>query len=299
MLALIVANLIWGAASPVFKFSLANIPPFSLAFLRFFGACLLMYPFLHQNLRWSTLKDGRIWVMAILGITFNITFFFLALQRTEAINAPVIASLGPVFILFGSLAFLHEKAKPRVIFGIVLSFIGTVTIVLRPILERGIDGEIVGNILLILATLGAVGHTIIGRKVFTPQNAAEFTFWQFFLGAASFLPLVTWEFSDDPLWMANLDHRGWTGIIFGAVLSSAVAYFCYNWALAKLPAFEVGVFTYIDPIVAIVISIPLLGEKITLPFVLGSVLVFLGILIAEKRLQWHPLHLLYKKKPVN
>ncbi len=45
ILALIITNIIWGAASPIFKFALQNIPPFTLAFIRFFFAGLLFLPF--------------------------------------------------------------------------------------------------------------------------------------------------------------------------------------------------------------------------------------------------------------
>lgn len=296
IVALVVANLIWGAASPIFKYSLQNIPPFSLALLRFLGACLLMYPFIHKQLAWRDLLSWQIWSVGILGITINISFFFLALQRTASINVPVIASLSPIIILFGSVIFLREKAKLNVIAGIFLSFVGTILIIIEPLLKGGFDGELIGNLMLIISVLGSVGHTLILRKYVKSNNIIKYTFWSFFIGVLTFFPFMLWEFKNDSLWMANLDHRGWIGIIFGAVFSSALAYYCYNFALTKLPAFTVGMFTYMDPIVAIIIAVPLLGEKITLPFILGSILVFAGILIAEKRLPWHPVHKLLIKK---
>ena len=57
------------------------------------------------------------------------------------------------------------------------------------------------------------------------------------------------------------------GIIYGAVFASTIAYTTYNWALSKLPAYKTSVFTYLDPVVAVITAVPLLGEKITLPFI--------------------------------
>src|SRR3990170_6378963 len=115
ILALIIANIIWGAASPVFKYALQNIPPFTLAFIRFFFAGIILLPFI-KNL--SIKLSGKEWVElvlgAIFGISINITFFFWGLQRSESINAPVIASSGPVFLFFLSIIFLKEKFKPNV-----------------------------------------------------------------------------------------------------------------------------------------------------------------------------------------
>ena len=51
ILALITANIIWGAASPIFKFALQNISPFTLAFIRFYGATLILLPFAYPYLK--------------------------------------------------------------------------------------------------------------------------------------------------------------------------------------------------------------------------------------------------------
>jgi len=173
---------------------------------------------------------------------------------------------------------------------LIWAIVGILIIIFQPLLTTKIDGEILGNLLMLLATLGAVISTMAGRKFLTPNNAFGMTFWSMFIGTFTFLPFMLVEFWQNPAWMGSLGPRGITGIIYGAIFSSLIAYSVYNWALSKLPAYKTSVFIYIDPIVAILIAVPLLGEKITLPFVIGSVLVFLGILIAEKRLHYHPIH---------
>lgn len=295
ILALILANIIWGATSPIIKFALQNIPPLSLAFIRFLLASSILYPFVHKSLPYTDLKNRWLWLFSLSSVTINIIFFFFALQRTASINAPVIGSAGPIMILVGSAIFLHEKIKKIAIIGTLVSLMGILLIIFQPLLEKGMDREITGNLLLIVATLGAVVGTIAGRRFLTPQNAARMTFWSMLIGTLTFLPFMLLEFGQNPGWIANLDYRGWTGIIFGAVFSSLIAYSVYDWALANLPAYRTSVFTYIDPVIAIVIAIPLLGERLTVPFIIGSVLVFAGIMVAEKRLHYHPLHKILEK----
>lgn len=90
ILALIAANIIWGAASPIFKFALENIPPFTLAFLRFFGAALILFPFTVKSM-WIKREDWLdLFLLSIFGITINITFFFMGLKYAPSINAPII-----------------------------------------------------------------------------------------------------------------------------------------------------------------------------------------------------------------
>ena len=134
VLALIITNIIWGAASPIFKFALQNIPPFTLAFIRFFFAGLIFVPFVIN--KWQPLTV-RQWIEIILvgffGVTINISFFFLGLAKTESINAPIIASSGPIFIYLLSVQFLKEKPKLKVFTGMLVGLLGVLIIILSPI----------------------------------------------------------------------------------------------------------------------------------------------------------------------
>lgn len=67
---------------------------------------------------------------------------------------------------------------------------------------------------------------------------------------------------------------------------SLAAYFLQTWALKYLTAADVSVFTYIDPVVTLLVAAPLLGEFPDGVFVSGSVLVLLGIFMAEGRFHW-------------
>lgn len=289
VLALIIANIIWGAASPIFKLSLQNIPPFTLAFVRFYGAALLVFPFVATN-PWVNRKDwGSLILLSILGITVNISAFFLGLKYAPSINAPIIGSAGPVFLCLFSILFLREKLHPKVLAGMMVSLIGVLVIVGQPLLSGERDGAITGNLLFVLATLGAVGNVLLCKKILERYSAMIITFWSFLIGSITFFPLFLFEMITlSPF--ETLDYRGWTGIFFGIFLSSALAYYLFHWGIDKMEAQEIGVFTYIDPLVAAIFAIWLLGETITPVFLLGSLLVFSGIYVSEGRFHYHPFH---------
>ncbi len=290
VLALIITNVIWGAASPIFKYSLQNIPPFTLAFIRFFFAGLIFLPLSFKVWQKLTLRQ---WVEIILvgffGITINISFFFLGLKRTESINVPVIASSGPVFIYLLSIFFLREKPKLKVLLGMVVSLLGVMTIILSPFFldgERFFLGEIEGNLFILIATLGTVFQTIIGKDILKKVNPFQVSTITFLFGALTFVPFVPKEFRS---WdVSYLNMHGMIGIIFGVFFSSALAYFLYYYGISKIKAQEVGIFTYIDPIIAVLVAIPLLGEYPNLFYFLGSLLIFGGIYFAEGRFHYHP-----------
>ena len=292
ILALIIANIIWGAASPIFKFALENIPPFTLAFTRFFFASFLFLPF---SKKFDISISRKEWVELILGaffgISVNITFFFWGLQRAESINAPIIASAGPVFLFFLSVLFLREKPQLKVFLGMIIALLGVMLIILSPILFDGkilAVGELQGNLFFVLATLSAVMHPLLQKNVIAKIGSIKVTFVSFLIGAVTFFPLMLKESQSWSVRQINV--QGWTGVLFGVFLSSALAYYLFNYGIAKIKTQEVGLFTYIDPIVAVLIAVPLLQEYPTAHFFLGSLLVFGGIYIAEKRIHWHPFH---------
>jgi len=299
VVALIIANIIWGAASPIFKLALTDVPPFILAFIRFFFASLLILPLAIRH--WQKLNWRQFFLICLGGlfsITINISFFFLGIQKTQSINAPIIASSQPIFLYLFALLFLHEKPQKKILSGILLSFVGVMIIILSPFL---LDGKtqfsketsaFTGNLFLLIATFGAVGHTLIFKNILKKINFFQVTFISFIFGSVTFVPfmindLQKWSFS-------QLNSAGLIGILFGVFLSSFVAYTLFNYGIAKIAAQEVGVFSYIDPIVAVAIAAPLLKEIPNFYFYLGSILVFGGILQAEGRIHYHPFHWIRK-----
>jgi drug/metabolite transporter (DMT)-like permease len=301
IVALIIANIIWGAASPIFKFALTNIPPFTLAFIRFFFAGLIFLPFiLFKDYSITKKQLLTICLGAFFAITVNISFFFLGIQMTTSINAPVIGSSQPIFILLFAILFLKEKFHKRTLVGILTSLAGVLIVILSPLwMNHGTtlaqkDVALVGNLFLVLATFGAIMQAIIFKKVLKEVDSLVVTCLSFLFGAFTFIPFMVPELNT---WsITQLNSAGWTGILFGVFLSSAAGYGLYLYGVSKLEAQEVGIFTYIDPVAAVILAVPLLHEYPTPSFFIGSFFVFLGILIAEKRLHWHPIHKIHRAR---
>ena len=228
------------------------------------------------------------------------TFSKLARIGYDAINnAPMIGSSQPIFLFILSVLFLKEKPRKRVFWGILISFIGVLAIIISPLLfNHGTstiqkETALEGNIFLMIATLGSVLQAIINKKVLKEVNHYVVSCISFLFGSLTFIPMMIpelqhWSFS-------ALNINGWMGIIFGVFFSSALAYGLYMYGISKISAQEVGIFSYIDPVIAVILAIPLLGEYPTPIFFVGSLCIFLGIILAEGRLHWHPLHKLKLK----
>ena len=302
-LALIVANIIWGAAAPIFKLSLQNIPLYTLAFWRFFLGALILLAIIGKkaSLALKSRRDAMLLVAyGLSGITLNIIFFFEGLKLTLSINSPIITSGQPIMTMLFALLFLHERFHLKKFLGMLLGTIGIIVIIIEPLLVSGVDGSILGNLFLVIAAVAAVIQTIVGKKIIGTYNPFAFTFWAFLVGAASFLPMMIHEYLTIPHLYASLDYRGYLGIIYGAIFSSAMGYGLFAWGLSKIDATDTAIFSYVDPIVGTVLGAFLLHEPVTSPFVLGAILIFGGIFVAEGRVHYHPIRrIILLGKPVH
>lgn len=293
VVALITANMIWGAAPPIFKWALHDIHPFTLAFLRFFIPALILLPFCWKKLHLKPNVFFKMIIINLFGITINIIFFFQGLLRAPSINAALIGSSAPVFIILFSLFFLKEKPRKKLITGSLIGLLGVMLVLGAPLI---LDGKLaaVGNLFYLFAMFGSVIAILILRGVAKKNDPVTLTFWSFLMGSTGFVPFFANEVHHYGF-LPHLTYQGLTGLLFGIFFSSLTAYFLQTWAIKYLTAADVSVFTYIDPVVTILIAAPLLGEFPDFIFVVGSVMVVLGILMAEGRFHWHPLHLFLKK----
>lgn len=295
IVALITANIIWGSSAAIFKWSLDAMPPFTFIFIRFLLATLLLLPFTFHNLSIKRHDIPKIFILTFVGFTLHISTIFLGLTMSPSINASIIASSAPVFLLAASFFVLKEKLKRKVIVGTLFSLLGIVIIIMQPFIESGIEGSLIGNLFFVIATISFVIYAVLMKEFKLPYSPLTLTFWIFLMATITFLPLFALESGLKPL---TIPPQGLLGILFGAIFTSNIAYMLFNYAINHIQANEVGIFLYIDPVVTVLIAVPLLGETVTSTFLLGALFVFGGIMIAEGRLQYHPVQLLRKKNTV-
>lgn len=286
---LIVANIIWGAAFPIYKLTLKDVQPFTFLFFRFFGAAVILFPFARKHLKVRRKDIFHLVSLSFFGITFAITFLFFGLQLTSSITAPIVTSSTPVFLLLSAMIFLNYKPTKKVASGTLLGLLGVMIIILRPAFEKGVSLSIIGNLFLLVSTLGSVAYTLQMKQIVEKYHPFTITFWSFLIGSIPVLPLVFVEFSTHPS-TTFFTLPTISGILFAALFTTAICHNLNAFGIKYISAGEIGLFSYVDPIATAIVALPLLGEQITATYIVGSLFVFLGIFIAEGRFHWHPLH---------
>lgn len=287
VLATLSAHIVWGIAGPLVKIVLVDIPPISLLFLRSLFTTIILFPiFEFKLLKESpplTKTDKRdIFLAGFLGVFLNISLYFWAQTRTTVIDAWVIASSGTIFLVIYSYFFLKERLASKVYFGVGLAFIGTLVIIGSPIFSFG-KGDILGNLLMLGSTICAIASFIVLKKLITKFNPLLIVFYTFLLTLVMTTPLFIVEFIKNPFWMTSLSQIDLLIVAYLVFGSSIFAYVFSNIGLKFLPASISSTLGYSSTIIAVALSIIFLKEKPTPFFMIGSVLIIIGLMLAETR----------------
>lgn len=281
--AIIIAHLIWGVNFVVAKLTLQEFPPMSLSFLRFALAILLLAPFILTEKKRDKIKRKHLpWLFATgsLMVTLNIAFFYTGLTRTTVTSASVLTMVVPIFSLLLGWAFLKEKIYTVNLVGIAIGLIGAVSVIGLPALIFGeqIPTEMwIGNLLILFASLSWVIGSTISRQMLKEYSSLTMTFFIFLVGVLTFFIPAINEYLQDPSWPSNVTVLGIFGLAFITVASSISAFFLFEWGLGKLGVIQANLFHYIEPPIAATLAVLILGESLQFSFIIGGLLIALGV----------------------
>lgn len=292
LFALTISAIIWGANAPISKWALASSSIATLGFLRFFIAFFIFYFIFKPDLRVKK-QDIPLMIMAnVIGISIHIPILYLGLSLTNSINAALIASSVPIISLFFTKFLLNEKISKRFIIGGLIGMTGVIFIILQPAIEHGISTNVIGNIILLFSAFTFIISEVFSKKLLKKEyKPTTIVTYGYLAGITTFLPF----FAMDVAWNGTyfLNQNFIIGLMYIVIFSSLIAIPSWQWALSKLEVSRVGFFLYLDPVVASIVAFFLLGEVITTTLLLGAVLIFAGLYVAENTIHLPHFHLLH------
>ena len=275
----LLTTIIWGSSFVVAKFGLRTISPLTLAGLRYFLAFLLLSPFLLVRLRRNGWPDrGSLRQLALLGIAAYLLgngALFIALQFVPATLVAFMLSLGPIFILVGSLVWLKETPTGLQVVGLLVS-LGGMALFFIPGLQAGAAR---GLAILALGTLAFAAFGLMGRAMARDRRVDSLT-----------LTAVPLAVGGGALLLVGLAVEGWpkltwegAGIVgWLALVNTAIAYLIYNHALQRLTALQMNMILNLSPFVTAGLAFLLLGERLTALQAIGMLVATIGVAQAQR-----------------
>jgi drug/metabolite transporter (DMT)-like permease len=284
----ILATIIWSGNFIVARGVIHEIPPISLAFLRWACASVIMIPFGWKSIKaqWPDIKENWVHLFwaGLTGISLFNTFVYIAGHFTEAINLALIGTTSsPIFSFILARIFLKEKISPLKLAGLIFCIAGVLIILSRGDINNLIHFRFTdGDLWILLGAFSFSVYNVIARKKpvkLTPVTYLSVTFW---VGTLLILPFALWELSMHPTgiqWNVSLIFI----ILYLGAGASVISFFCWNAAIARLGAARTSIFGNLIPVFSSLEAVWLLNEKILPTHITGMALVFAGVFLANKK----------------
>lgn len=272
---------IWGGMFVVSKVVMTIIPPFSLIVLRLLLGMLTLTILILARREWkvSPRQFWQIFGVGLVGYGVSLGFQFVGTNLSTAANGSLVTSATPAFILLFAAFLLGEKITLRRVLALGIASAGVVAV----IDVRNADFSssfFLGNLCLVAAALTWALYSVLIRKVTRNADVLSTTLIAFMGGLPVCLPLAAWEKLTLPFGSLTLAVVG--GILFLGIISTALAMYLWNYALASLDAGAASLTFFAQPVVGTLLSVLFLNEKLTPLFILGGVLIGVALLVSRK-----------------
>jgi drug/metabolite transporter (DMT)-like permease len=278
---LMVQTLIASLTHIIAKAVVKEIPPLTLTLLRS-GIAGLGFAFVlfsrYRNVKVDREDRLKIFILGILSVPLNQFAFILGIKYTTPSNASLIYAMTPIFALIFSVVILKERVNFYKVFGVVLSFVG-VGIVFG---EHGVNLNVEylkGNFIIMLGAIFWALYSILGRPMIIKYGALYVTGVAMIVGSLVYLPIGLYDFVR--LDFSTVSFASYLGVVYLGVGTSIFGYFLWYYAIGKIEASKVVVFTNGQPIMTAILGMIIFGNLITLPFLIGGTLVILGVFLVQ------------------
>lgn len=272
---------IWGGMYVVSKVVLEIIPPFSLVTLRLIlGAITLAIVLLIRGV--PQISSRQLW--QVLGVGFvgygiSLSLQFLGTKLSTAANGSLVTSATPAFVLLFAWILLKEKITRRRLFALFLATLGVIAVIDPRSAQLNPD-LFLGNLLLIGAAITWALYSVLVRKVTQNIDVLFFSLIAFVGGLPVSTPVGAWELATSGVGQISLGVVG--GVLFLGVISTALAMVLWNTSFAYVDAGLASLTFFAQPLVGTFLGWLFLKEKITLLFLLGGLLIGIGLVVSSR-----------------
>lgn len=227
----------------------------------------------------------KIFVASVLGFFLTQISFLMAISRITPMDCSIVASLSPLYTMFIAAYALKEPLSAQKIGGVVLSLCGVLYLILNSVTSTSavVQTTPVGVLLMIANSLCFSLYLGIFKPTIIKYSVVTFMKWIFLFSTLMSLPfsakeIVHTDFAALPLsYMAEL--------AFLIICATFVTYFLIPIGQKQLRPTLVSMYSYVQPIVAIVVSIYVGMDTLSWQKVLAAVTVFAGVIIVSRSRQ--------------
>lgn len=273
------ANVMWGLMSPVTKivFATGVVAPVLMVDFRVAGAALLFWVLsLFLPREHVPVKDVlRLFGAGMLGVLFNQGCFIFGVSLTSPGEASLVTTTMPMWVMLLAWFILREPISSKKIGGIILGATGAVILILgRGVSDSG-GNPALGDFIVMCAQLSYALYLTLYRNFIRKYSLVTLMKWMFLSATIVALPSSIHLLTATD-W-ASISKIEWSGIGYVVVCGTFLAYICIMIGQKRLRPTVVGMYNYIQPIVATIMGVALGMDSFTVMKALAILLIFTGV----------------------
>jgi len=280
-------SVVWGSTWAVGKEGVFEMPVLTLSYLRnaIAGIVLVGYFLLKGHSLPRGVDLLQILRLSLLLFVLNTGFSLWSLRFIPAHTAAIIGCTSP--LLISALQILLHRRRVNVFFisGCIISLLGVTILVYDsvPLMQRGYGLGIVLSVVAVVAW--CIGFVLMeGKK--EAMNLYHSFGWQLLFSAV--ILYVVAVITDNTFPLNSISAKGWMAIGYLSLFGSILAFVCLAYIINHLPSGIASLYVFINPVVAVIISVLLLDEGLTSAVAIGAMLALLGVWVSvRKREQNH------------
>ncbi|GHT29971.1 membrane protein [Bacteroidia bacterium] len=264
----------------------SHVSPEALTLLRSLFACVMFWltSFFvkYEKVAWKDL--GLLFICSLCGITLNQSLFMSGLNLTSPVDASIIATAGPIYVMLLAAFILKEPITKQKTFGVLIGLAGAVTLILT---ASHTDSEsssgMGGNLRIVISNMLYSVYVVLSRPLSQKYSAVTIMKWMFLFATILLLPFMYQTALDTPAF-----HRevwNWTelsAIFYVLMFATFIPYLMIPMSLKRLRPTTVSMYNYIQPIIASLLAIMVGQDHFTLWKLFSAVLVFTGVYLVTQ-----------------
>ncbi|MGA2184322.1 MAG: DMT family transporter [Bryobacteraceae bacterium] len=263
----------------VARFALREFPPMQLTAVRTAVAAAILVA-LWLGRRRPKLSRNDLFSLALLGIfgiTLNQLLFAFGLQRTSVAHASLLSALAPIMVLLIASLIGQERITIGKLTGMLIAVAGVAILQMDP--GKRTIATLTGDVIILLSALAIALYSVLGKHVTARHDIVTVNAVSYLAGLIALLPLLL---PPPGFSYAAVSAAGWLSVLYMAVFPSVLGYLIYCYALTHMPASRVSAFSYLQPLLATILAVPMLGEPVTGSLAGGGALVLVGVYVTER-----------------
>ncbi|HAN59809.1 MAG TPA: hypothetical protein DCQ11_03055 [Gammaproteobacteria bacterium] len=273
---------LWGGNAVAIKLSLEAFPPMWTAFLRFSIAIVCVA--LWAGFRGIPMRPKRSewWWLVLLGVFFSIQIGLMNIgfQHTSGSIGSILMATNPIFAaLWAHLLVAGDRLTRQRIIGLAVAFLGAAVVILQSGPIDGATAVGVGSGLVFLSAALLGGRLAYTGRLLQRMDEVRVVLWQMVISVPVFG--VAALMSENIVW-ERVGLAPIAGILYQGLVVAGLGFMLLTYLMKRYSTSVITSFNFVSPISGVLLSVLLLGDKITLHVLAGVALVGTGLYLVAR-----------------